>query len=237
MAEMVKVKINGEYEITLPKHRADRAEWYTEEGWEKPRLQALKAEIERQAETETPVVYYVGAEEGEMCALCAIWGARVVMFEPNRLVMPNTKAVWANNNLNLNDLFYPGFAGNEIKGDQSMMPLEHITGEVIHDHGFKELNDPGDIPITTIDHQTVLTNIIPTLITIDVEGAEWEVLQGAEQTLKDYHPAILLSLHPEFLIQQYGKYSREVREWIIALGYKETYLDYQHEVHFLYTKA
>ena len=32
---MVKAKLNGEFEILLPKHRADRPEWYTKRGWEK----------------------------------------------------------------------------------------------------------------------------------------------------------------------------------------------------------
>lgn len=237
MAEMVEAVLNGRYKITLPKHRADRPEWYRPEGWEGPRLDRLQGEIVWQkSKGKTPVIYYVGAEEGEMCALCAMWGARVVMFEPNRLVMPNMRAIWEANGLPLHDLFYPGFAGKERKGDQTMMPLEHVEGEVIHDHGFKELCDPGDIPITTIDYQVDTTGIVPTLITMDVEGSEWEVLQGAEATIDRYHPTIFLSLHPEFLINQYNKYSYEVRRWLIDKGYKEQLLDYQHEAHFLYKK-
>jgi hypothetical protein len=38
MTEMIKVVVNGEFEIILPKHRADRPDWYQEHGWEKPRL-------------------------------------------------------------------------------------------------------------------------------------------------------------------------------------------------------
>lgn len=235
MAEMVEATLNGEYTMILPKHRADRPEWYTEEGWEKPRLARFKQEITEQKANKTPVVYYVGAEEGEMCALCAMWGAEVFMFEPNHRVMPNIKAIWDSNGLNPNDAFYPGFAGNEIKGSQNLFRVGSIEGEVIHDHGFKELRDPGEIPITTIDYQVEQGQMPPTIITMDVEGSEWEVLQGAEATLDRYHPTIFLSLHPEFLINQYNKYSREVRDWIIAKGYKETFLDWQHEGHFVYT--
>lgn len=231
MAEMVKAKLNGSYRIILPKHRADRPEWYTEEGWEKARLEELYSTIKMQ---KNPVVYYVGAEEGEMCALAAMWGAKVLMFEPNEKVMPNIRAIWEANGLDMTDYFYPGFAGNEVKGSQDLIPVESIQGEVIHDHGFKELRDPGDIPITTIDAMVNKTDIIPTIITMDVEGSEWEVLQGAEKTLEEHKPTILLSLHPEFLIDQYGKYSREVRTWIINKGYKETFIDWQHEAHFIY---
>ena len=45
MTEMVKAVINGEFEIMLPKHRADRPEWYTEKGWEKPRLKSMHEKI------------------------------------------------------------------------------------------------------------------------------------------------------------------------------------------------
>src|SRR5882672_1960561 len=102
MAEMIKTMLNGEYEIILPKHRADRAEWYTEEGWERERLKALEAEIKHQINTKlSSVVYYIGAEEGEMAALCQMWGAKVVLFEPNKLVWPNIKAIWEANDLEM----------------------------------------------------------------------------------------------------------------------------------------
>jgi FkbM family methyltransferase len=235
MAEMVEAVLNGSYKIILPKHRADRPEWYRPEGWEGPRLDRLKGEIGWQIHKgKTPVVYYVGAEEGEMCALCAMWGADVFMFEPNERVMPNIKAIWEANGLNQNDVFFPGFAGNEIKGSQNLFRVGSIEGEVIHDHGFKELRDPGDIPITTIDYQVEQAQTPPTIITMDVEGSEWEVLQGAEKTIRLLKPTIFLSLHPEFLINQYNKYSYEVRRWLMDKGYKETLLDYQHEAHFLY---
>ena len=99
MTKMVKAKLNGLFEIILPEHRAARPEWYTEEGWEKARLEKLHEEIKRQKLNKIkPVVYYVGAEEGEMSALCQIWGADVVLFEPNPLVWPNIRAIWEANN-------------------------------------------------------------------------------------------------------------------------------------------
>lgn len=233
MAEMVEAVLNGKYKMTLPKHRADRPEWYTDKGWEAPRLDRLHKEIKKQ---KNPIVYYVGAEEGEMCALAAMWGAKVLMFEPNAKVMPNIKAIWEANKLPLDDLFYPGFAGNEIKDSQELVKVADIEGEVIHDHGFKELqaNAITHLPVTKIDSMAGNTGLIPTIITMDVEGAEFEVLKGAEQTIVNHHPTILLSLHPEFLREFWGVYSRDVRNWIIDRGYKETLIDYEHEVHIIY---
>lgn len=232
MAEMVKCVLNGEWEIILPKHRADRSEWFTDSGWEKPRLKRLNKITKSQKE---PVIYYVGAEEGEMPALCSIWGAKVLLFEPNDKVMPNVKAIWEANNLSLEDLFFPGFAGNEIKNSQDFVKIRDIEGEVISNHGFKELqaNEITNLPVTTID-ATAKKFTPPTILTIDVEGAEYEVLKGAKDTLKKYKPTIVLSLHPEFLREFWGVYSRDVRNWIIERGYTEELIEYEHEVHLIY---
>lgn len=229
MTEMVKAKLNGEFEIILPKHRADREQWYTEEGWEKARLQAMHEHIGK-----GDLVYYVGAEEGEMCALCSMWGANVLLFEPNDRVMPNIREIYKHNGLKPATIIR-GFAGNETTGDIEFAYVDQIEGEVIGDHGFKELHDRGDIPVVKIDDLVYKLDFRPpTVITMDVEGSEWEVLQGAEVTIIDHKPLIFLSLHPEFLFRIYGKYSYEVRRWIIDKGYDEVLLDYQHEVHLAY---
>lgn len=239
MVEMVRVTINDQYDIVLPRHRADRPEWYTEEGWEKKRLAHMHENIShRTAIGAQQKIYYVGAEEGDMAALCQMWGANMLLFEPNQKVLPNLKAIWDANDLSYPELFV-GFAGNETTKKPDWMKrckaFENIKGEVIHDHGFKELRDPGDIPIIKIDDCVSSGSISPSMICLDVEGSEWEVLRGAEQTLKTFRPSIYLSLHPEFLHEQYGEWGAELRRWIIDLGYEETLIDYPlHEVHLYY---
>lgn len=233
--EMVPCKLNGKWEITLPKHRADRPEWYTEKGWEKARLEAMHKDIK-----EGTIVYYVGAEEGDMCGLCAKWGAWLVMFEPNEKVWPNVKAIWEANDLKV-PVCVDGFAANETEVPEGK-PLFYLgfppsaDGEVIGDHGFKELhaNDPEITKVKIDDMVDGPGAMIPDIITMDVEGAEWEVLKGAEHVIRNHRPIIYLSLHPEFLFRIYEKYSYEVRQWIQDLGYTEELLDYQHEVHLVY---
>jgi FkbM family methyltransferase len=198
-AEMVKARINGAYDITLPRHRADRPEWYTDTGWEKARLAALRMKIIRQRSVATePVVYYVGAEEGEMPALCQMWGAKVVMFEPNQKVWPNIRAIWEANKLELPAGIFVGFASAstelhpphdyDIEGrdiTESGWPLCSDM-PVIGDHGFKELYQESDgIPQIKIDDFVAHSGIVPTVMSIDVEGSEWEVLRGAERTLDE----------------------------------------------------
>lgn len=236
---MKKVKINGEFEIVLPEHRADRPEWYTDKGWEKARLSSMHEKLQTPFApgAKIEVIFYIGSEEGEMPALCQMWGAQVVMFEPNDLVWPNTKAIWEANGLRPPLATFSGFASNQTSAQSPLILSgfpDSANGPVIHDHGFKELVDAGDIPQIKIDDLVEQQGIVPTALSIDVEGSEWEVLQGAEKTLRTYHPKIWLSLHPEFLFRMYEKYSYEVRRWLIDMGYTETLLDYQHEAHLYY---
>lgn len=232
---MIDTNLNGLDQLIIPQHRAERPEWHTEKGWEKIRHKSMKDNIGSK-----DVVYYVGAEEGEFPALCAKWGASVYMFEPNPKVWPNIKAIWQANKLPLAFCF-TGFASNETTAELWNQNTKdnwprYADNEVIGNHGFKELYQEADnYPQYRLDDVYSYYGSKPTVLTMDVEGSEFEVLKGAEKTIIECKPKIWLSLHPEFLFDQWNVYGREVRDWIIDRGYNEQLLDYQHEVHFLYT--
>jgi FkbM family methyltransferase len=234
MTEMKKVVVNGEFEITLPEHRAARPDWYEPHGWEKPRLKHMSKNI-----SSGDVVYYVGAEEGEFPALCQMWGAEVVLFEPNPKVWSHFPLLWSANNLELPLVCIPGFASDKINNLSRIYYNEwppEVNNVIEAAHGFKELYLEGDtygqitIDSCVYDHKIKP----PTAISLDVEGSEWRVLGGAEKVLKEHKPKIWLSGHPEFMLQQWDESLYNLRQWIKGLGYKETILDYQHEVHLFY---
>jgi FkbM family methyltransferase len=234
MIEMKKVVVNGEFEITLPEHRAARPEWYEPHGWEKPRLKHMSENI-----SSDDVMYYVGAEEGEFAALCQMWGAEVVLFEPNPKVWSHFPLLWSANDLDLPMVCIPGFASDKINNLSRIYYNEwppEVNDVIEAAHGFKELYLEGDsYGQITIDSCVYDHGIKPpTAISLDVEGSEWRVLGGAERVLREHKPKIWLSGHPEFMLQQWDESLYNLRQWIKGFGYTETLLDYQHEVHLYY---
>lgn len=243
--ELVHAKLNGEFEMILPAHRAARPEWYTELGWEKKRLQSMHEKI-----GPDDGVLYVGAELGEMPALLAMWGADVILVEPNFKSWPVIKETFDANGVKPYACV-AAFASNKnqaaTKRDnaifngtgQYLRPdgwPHYVEAQIEEAHGFNSLHEEANShdQIRIDDYLPLFPDFNLTALTLDVEGAEWEVLRGAERTLYTKHPKIWLSLHPEFMFDQWGEYSHDLREWIKKIGYKETILDYQHEVHLLY---
>lgn len=246
--DMVSCHINGSWDIILPAHRAARPEWYSESGWEKPRLQALHARVTDIAKTgRCPIVFYVGAEEGEFPALCSMWGAGVVLFEPNPLVWPCIRVVWEANGLEAPLYCYTGFASSKTdedpsepecpQGDKDGWPL-CAWGPVIHDHQFRSLHDQGHrAPQIRLDDFVDRSGLVPDIICFDVEGAEWEVCRGAESILREIRPTLFASIHPEFMYEQRREYSTDFRYWLRQIGYRETFLEYYHELHIEYSRC
>lgn len=70
----------------------------------------------------------------------------------------------------------------------------------------------------------------PVLIKCDVEGAELLVLKSAQRVLSELRPALLLSVHPQFL-PNYGMTPEDVRAFLTARGYVIEVVAVDHEEH------
>jgi FkbM family methyltransferase len=225
--------LNGDFPINLPDYRANQPHWNREDGWEKSRLRAIHERI-----GPDDVVYECGAEEAEMAALFQMWGAKVVLIEPQRLVWPNMKAIWDANDLADPLASFVGFASTVTEPLDESVYLgwpPYADGEVTGtNHGFIELYNSADVNAQIRLDDLVNIGAIPTMLSIDVEGSEWQVLKGAERILREHRPTIFLSLHPEYMFHQWGQYSRDLRGWLEDIGYRETLLEYSHECHLMY---
>ena len=77
----------------------------------------------------------------------------------------------------------------------------------------------------------------PTAISVDVEGSEFQVLQGAARTLKVAHPKIWLSVHSDerWMAEQYpGEGLDAITEYLAGFGYVGERLADAHEEHWLW---
>lgn len=234
---MIRTTINGAYDIALPDDLAQRYQAFDERGWEKARMQALTSKIRELGPGCT--VYYVGAEMGELAAICQMHGARMYLFEPNPLAWRSIEAIWHGNDLETPYCF-PGFVSNTTALKGAQLPVKQFPnfGEISGEHGFKELHLEADnYPQIRIDDVVFDGAHLPDIITCDVEGSEFQVLLGAQNLLDRYKPVLFPSIHPEMLALFWGQWSRELRDWIIERGYRETWLANDHEMHMMYEPA
>jgi FkbM family methyltransferase len=236
---MKETLINGKYKLILPDHRAARPEWVT--GWEVERIESMLSNIQK-----GDLVLDIGTEEGDISALLAQKSENIILFEPNEKVWPNIRAIWEANNLKWPNNYFVGFASNkdtifapefaQYIPDMNYWP-SCAYGDLIGDHGFKELAYETDaIPQVKID--TFASSMLKVetikLITIDVEGSEFEVLKGAKETIKRDRPLIYVSIHPEMMHKTYRQYRFELVHFVENLGYTFEILAEDHEFHYLF---
>lgn len=228
---MKNTKINGQWELKIPLHRQEN--WRN--CWEVERIQALSLCIKQ-----GDVVYDIGAEEGDITALMASWGAQVVAIEPSPNYWPTIRRTFEANNLKLKDYFV-GFLSNETiiaevdydSDDRNGWP-ECAYGRRKPKVGFRHLSQQADVTDqTTVDN--LAKSVPPNILNIDVEGAELEVLKGAEETLITLRPIVFVSVHPEFMTLQYIQSSHDLFNFMHGLGYSHIVLGYDHEWHVQFT--
>lgn len=82
---------------------------------------------------------------------------------------------------------------------------------------------PRKLSTTRIDSLVEFLHLTPGFVKIDVEGFEWAVLQGMEQTLRNHGPVLLLEIHPAYLPKSISV--EYLQNWLGQLGYKSQEVD------------
>lgn len=243
---MVPTTINGRWVVQLPDYRAERTEW-SDPGWEVQRLDSMHANLKP-----GDVVYDVGTEEGDLTALYALWGCRLVLVEPNPRVWPNVKAIWEANIFQHPLAWWEGFATNTDafiarRGFGTEGWPASADGALIRAHGFSSLREHLNqeeaginvggidaVPRIRLDRLAELVGTPPDAITIDVEGAEMRVLEGATRLLTEARPLVWVSVHSDMLQYDYDSMSEKVHLWMRQHDYRQQILECDHECHWLY---
>lgn len=76
-------------------------------------------------------------------------------------------------------------------------------------------------PVKLVDIDSVVATyqLRPSLIKIDAEGAELDVLRGGLQTYKNFKPILILGLHPDF-VKKKGDTMEQIWDVVEGAGYK-----------------
>ena len=110
----------------------------------------------------------------------------------------------------------PGiFKINIVPGNEEYSSVGDISHLAIVNKDFVSLEIVGE----TIDNLVERNGLEPGIIVIDVEGAENNVLNGAIETLKKYHPVIITELDDNLLLKQDSD-SLKVIKFLQKLNYE-----------------
>lgn len=179
------------------------------------------------------VVFDVGAHFGTY-AMIAAWrggrAGRVVAYEPCVL----TRAYL------LRHLAWNGVAERVLVRDVCCGAVPGVVPFYAHPTIPEGINGllPADglvetrVPCTTLDDEVTALGLVPSLVKIDVEGAEIDVLQGARHLLDTHAPRLLVSLHPSRLAER-GLASEDALALLRSHGYSTTIVEQDYELHIL----
>lgn len=144
----------------------------------------------------------VGAAAGFYAALLAPKarpGDRFILCEPDCRVYPRLFA-----NLSCVAAAFPGLSISVVsvpvgdgRGCSAILPCGDLDGH----YRFGDANDNAKsvIKTTRLDDVVAAFGLRPRFVKIDVEGAEYNVLQGMEKTLRDFQLSVAIEVHPRWL--------------------------------------
>jgi FkbM family methyltransferase len=143
------------------------------------------------------IVFDVGANYGFYAILASREGADVFAFEPDK---ENAEALARHADLN-GLRFHIHIVPSAVYSYTGNIALEPPEVEGSHGNAHTRPQESQSVnavyvPCTTLD-DFIRTNPQPDLIKIDVEGAESEVLKGADQLFRSRRPYVLCEIHDQ----------------------------------------
>lgn len=171
------------------------------------------------------IVFDVGANFGLYCLPISRWVAdcgRLYAFEP----LPGNIALLSRN-LFLNQI------SNVIIVDSAVSNGRLDTVRFFSDNENVSLTASLNVPSSAssievknlrLDDWCERTGTFPDFIKIDVEGAEMEVLRGADQVLRTHKPKLFIEVHG-FALPSFGSNIEELRSWLCERGYVEELIE------------
>jgi FkbM family methyltransferase len=148
---------------------------------------------------------------------------KVLSIEPTLNALSYLKKNITLNNCTHNVVIYDGIAINSegLFNLNVIDGLEEYSSIAKLDHPFVKNMKYSTIEVkgNTIDNLVIEHNLKPGIIKIDVEGAEYIVLQGAHKTITKYKPIIISELSEKLLTKQ-GYSCMQMIKMFDSIGYR-----------------
>ncbi len=155
----------------------------------------------------------VGANMGLWTVQASKHFDHVYSFEPNpeiyQVLLKNIKINHVERNLTVENIAIGSF-----DGDLTLHRYyNHAWSSVLQEHnGQKASNDYWQVQCKKLD-SALLNYVSPTVLKIDTEGYELNVLMGAERILRMNHPKLLIEIHA-------WKDYKEITDYLSDFGYE-----------------
>lgn len=208
------------------------ADWDAPSHWERERLASMQLGL-----NPGDVLYDVGVEHGWLSAVYGAWCGydNMVLIEPSPEFWPNIKGVWQYNGFPGPIGAYVAFCGAEVRGT----PVNDVwpacsDGVEVGGMAYRYIDKHLDIPTATIDWIAGDTGRPPDAITIDVEGAELLVLQGAATVLDKFRPTVWVSIHDDLMERDFGHTPEMLQAYMTEHNYKGKFIHRDHEFHWVF---
>jgi FkbM family methyltransferase len=179
--------------------------------------------LSRHSET----AFDIGCNIGDSTILMFYGGVKeVLLIDAGAEALSVAAENLINNNLiNKTRLFHAFVSQQDNENIKFFTVGTGAAGSIYEKHAVSasSINSFEMVSTTTVDSISRKINVIPELIKIDVEGAEWMVLAGAKTTASKQKSKILVEMHsnPDLTMEENA---RKVLDWCNECNYKAWYL-------------
>lgn len=217
------------YYLNLPEPLAS---WDVYQYWERQQVESMQEHLKPGMR-----LFDIGAETGWQSAVYAqiVGGENMTLVEPSQSFWPLIRQIWKHNDLAMPEACVVALAGNKTRDAMIDWDWPAISNNGLST-GYRDYRylHVDDLPIVTIDALAAAVGS-PDALTVDVEGAELEVLRGAESTLRRAKPLVWVSASPDLSVKNYGTTLEEMIDFVQSCGYKADRISVDHEQHHLFT--
>lgn len=184
--------------------------------------------------THNEVIFDIGANVGYTALLALIQNPdrRYILVDPNPLALADASKNLLLNSLGDNASYIPAFV-SETEGEKVKFYTigTGAAGSIYRSYAVSasKLDSWYYVKTTTLDAIYQYYNVIPDLVKIDVEGAEYSVLLGATELASHKKTIFFIEMHSNDEMPMVEN-AQHILDWCKQVNYKVLYLKEQLEV-------